>query len=130
LSSIFLTELKVQKIGARRWRLLEDLLFYSEKYQGYVMVPAGFETNFASIPRLFWIRFPPVDVYDPAATVHDAAYENQLQTIMGARIYTIKDVADDLFYEGLIACGVNERDAKIMYRAVRIGGDPIGPNPE
>ena len=39
-----------------------------------IEVPAGFETDFASVPRLFWRVVPPWGRYSPAAVVHDYLY--------------------------------------------------------
>ena len=52
----FLTPLKVEKVGYDKagrpcWRLLEDLVYLSDRW-GRIVVPKGFITNFASVPRL------------------------------------------------------------------------------
>jgi hypothetical protein len=39
-----------------------------------VVVPEGFVTDFASIPRLFWSIAPPYGWYAEAAVVHDLLY--------------------------------------------------------
>lgn len=36
-----------------------------------IRIPKGFTTDGATVPRLFWFLFPPVDRYFPAAVVHD-----------------------------------------------------------
>lgn len=43
-------------------------------YQGAtdtIRIPAGFRTDLASVPRLFWALLPPDGVYEKAAVVHD-----------------------------------------------------------
>lgn len=127
MAAVFLTELRIQKSGPQLWTLTDDLIFFSALYRGYLRVPSGFVTNFASIPRIFWRIFPPVDIYDAAAVIHDAGYNNCLQTIMGARVFTIKKVADDLFLEGMLALGVDESKANLMYDLVKVFGTPDGP---
>lgn len=122
----FESTLVVEKIGPRDWILVQDLIFYSIRYHGYVIAPAGFQTNFASIPRVLWALLPPVDRYDPAAVIHDAGYANALRTWNDQRIFTVKRVADDLFREGLIVCGVNRYQAWGMYQAVKHFGDAVG----
>ena len=52
----------------RRARLSEPLNAY-----GY-HVPVGFETDFTSIPRIFWRVLPPWSWYSPAAILHDWLY--------------------------------------------------------
>jgi hypothetical protein len=40
-----------------------------------IVVPAGFETDFASIPRVLWIIEPPLGDAGKAAVLHDYLYE-------------------------------------------------------
>lgn len=123
----FLTPLRMEKIGPQLWRLWEPFIFESEFYPGKFMAPEGFETNLASIPRILWVIFPPVDEYDPGAVVHDAGYNNALiQPMTGEKIFTTKAVADNLFYECLLALQINKLKAKLMYKAVDAFGSPVG----
>lgn len=36
-----------------------------------ITIPGGFETDLASVPRLFWALLPPHGVYERAAVLHD-----------------------------------------------------------
>lgn len=72
----FLTQLiatKAREAGSRGravWQLQTELAFHSEIY-GLVVVPAGFETDFASVPRAplaFWLTG---DTAHASAAVHD-----------------------------------------------------------
>ena len=47
----FLTELDVKLIGDSQWELVKPLTFKSSRI-GVVTVPAGYVTDFASVPRL------------------------------------------------------------------------------
>ena len=72
----FLTPLVYEHIGGRMRRLREPLIYQGYDDQGNPLdrfeVPAGFESDLASIPRLFWNIFPPDDDnYVRAAWVHD-----------------------------------------------------------
>ena len=118
----FLTPLRTEKIGARLVRLTDDVIFLSSRYPGEFVARAGFETNLASIPRGLWNIFPPTGEYDIAAVIHDAAYNQFLRTKDGARIHTVKHVADNLFHEALLACGVGKIKAKMMYLGVKAFG--------
>lgn len=51
--------------GHTEYELLEDLILAG------VIVPAGFISDGASVPRIFWSLFPPVGRYFAAAVVHD-----------------------------------------------------------
>src|SRR5437868_3762133 len=59
------------------WWVLERALRYDDRAQRIaVLVPAGFITDFASIPRLFWNLAAPTDYeYSAASIVHDRLYE-------------------------------------------------------
>jgi len=121
----FLTPLRTEKVGPRRWLLTDDLVFRSELYAGNFVVLRGFQTDFASIPRLFWVIAPKVDAYDAASVVHDAGYGHALYTEQLDRIHAVKHVADNLFLEGMLASGVPGWRARLMYRMVSIFGDPV-----
>ena len=120
----FLTPLITTKVGPQLWELYTDFVFLSDKYPGLFIAPKGFVTNFASIPRIFWRIFPPVDNYDPAAVIHDAGYNHKLVTEHGERIHTVKPIADRLFYEALMVCGTGRIKSKIMYELVTKFGKP------
>ena len=122
----FLTPLRTETLGPRRWILTDDLRFYSEQYRGIVVAPRGFQTDLASIPRLAWVLFPKVGNQDWAAVIHDAGYGNALVTQHGDRIFAVKKVSDDLFLEGMLAHGVSRFAARWMYRAVHLFGNPKG----
>jgi hypothetical protein len=116
----------VEQIGPHRWILLADLAFYSRRYPGLFVAPRGFQTDFASIPLLAGTVLPKTGAYNPVAVIHDAGYMNALLTEMGSRIYTVKQVADTLFAEGLEAVGVPWWRRALMVRVVRWFGDPLG----
>ena len=131
MTARFETDLNIRVIGNRSWMLLDDLVFYSERYQGHVVAPAGFQTDLASIPRLVWTIFPKVGLHDKAAVIHDAGYGNALTTYhedraQRQRIFTVKRVADDLFLEGMEAENVNRLGRWFMWRAVVNFGSPEG----
>jgi hypothetical protein len=72
----FLTELTASKVkeaspaGRARWKLLTDLGYHS-KLHGMIVVPAGYITDFASVPRLplaYWLTG---DTAHASAVVHD-----------------------------------------------------------
>jgi len=75
-----------------------------------ITVPAGFKTDFASVPRLFWNLAPPWGKYSRAAVVHDWLYQSGI---------TEKDVADLIFKALMIRYGVPAWKAEVMYKAVK-----------
>ena len=78
-----------------------------------IIVPAGFVTDFASVPRLFWSILPRIGKHASASIIHDYLYFSHERT---------KKEADDIFYEGMIVLGVGKWKASIMKDAVRIFG--------
>jgi hypothetical protein len=120
----FLTPLRIEKISARTWLLIDDLLYRTELLNGVLVVPRGFQTNFASVPRWAFSIFPPVDLYDSASTLHDAGYAHALSTPDHQRIHLVKAWTDRLFYEAMRASGVNQIRATLMYQAVVWWGRP------
>lgn len=125
MDAAFLTPLRVEKIGAQTWLLIDDLQFQSVTLDRVVVAPRGFQTDFASIPRYLWSVFPKTSRWDQAATIHDGGYAGALTDLNGERISVTKKQADQLFLEGCKAEGVNTVIAYIMYWMVRLFGDPI-----
>jgi phosphoenolpyruvate synthase/pyruvate phosphate dikinase len=106
--------LKLTPIGKNRMKLLEG---YSRKG---IEVPSGFVTDGASIPRIFWVFFSPMQ-YLESAVIHDYAYE------VAILYYEKKDYkeAKKWFQKGdkaFLEC-LKEDDRKIarlFYNAVRV----------
>lgn len=123
---MFLTPLRVQKLEGDYWILTDHLIYESENkmFKGTLIAVAGFQTNFASIPRPLWSIFPKMGKWDMAAVMHDAAYGHSLYTPSGIRINLIKKYADKLFYDAMLDCGVNIANAKTMYQLVKVFGNP------
>ncbi len=74
-----------------------------------VVVPAGFTTDFASIPSLFWSSLPSTGLYGFPAVVHDWLYWEQAVT---------RDAADTLFDAALGDLNVPMWKRTIIYRSV------------
>ena len=97
--------------------LTRDLVFYT-KSGDCITAPSGFESDGASVPKMFWSAFPPFDTYLPAAVVHDLlCVQSQTEECM----YTSREAAD-IFYEAMRVCGVGRTKAKMMCYAVRYFG--------
>ena len=78
-----------------------------------IVVPAGFVTDFASVPRVFWSILPPAGTYQLAAVVHDFLYWDQGCT---------REQADALLRAAMIESRVEAYKRDIIYEAVRRGG--------
>jgi hypothetical protein len=67
-----------QFADGRQWQLWEPLGFAFGQPRTLVEVPAGFVTDFASIPRVLWEILPPQGRYSSSAVMHDYLYWTQL----------------------------------------------------
>ena len=103
--------MKVELINSSRLRvrLLEQLRYKS------VIVPAGFESDLATIPRPLWVFFPPFGRYARAAVIHDYIYINMRELMT-------RKAADKIFKSIMIEDGVGVITRNILYRAVRAAG--------
>ena len=83
----------------------------------WITVPAGFESDGASVPRLFWrIVFPPGDQKAlRAAFVHDYIYRNHPEG-------WDREMADMLFLKMLIDDGTPKISAVLAWLGVRLFG--------
>ncbi|ECJ8609108.1 DUF1353 domain-containing protein [Salmonella enterica] len=112
--SRFTTPAILEMIGRYNWRVYEPFEFYlSDDSSDVISVPAGFVTDLATVPRIFWILLPPDGKYAKAAIIHDYLYDNALRT---------KYEADRIFLDGMAVLGVPKWKRMIMYWAVRLFG--------
>ena len=115
--SHFTTELKVSPIGGGRWRLNAGLRYYSTGKGVWIIAPARFTTDFASIPRILWPLYPPYgDTWGCAAVIHDYLYATQVDPL-GDSIR--RKWADQVFLEALKVLHANWCRRTIMYQIVR-----------
>ncbi|MGG5931286.1 DUF1353 domain-containing protein [Salmonella enterica] len=112
--SKFTTPAILEMLGHYLWRVHEPFTFYlSDDNSDIIEVPAGFITDLATIPRIFWILLLPDGKYAKAAIIHDYLYDNALRT---------KWEADRIFLDGMTVLGVPRWKRTIMYWAVRLFG--------
>lgn len=113
----FLTELHLLALrDSTEYQLLQPLV-YSTAAGVEIVVPAGFRTDFASVPRGLWNLFPPDGKGRDAAVVHDFLYSQR----GGIWLYSRAEV-DRIFRDGLAELGVSAWRRWVMWAAVRVGG--------
>lgn len=81
-----------------------------------LMIPKGFRTDLASIPRILWPIFPP----------HKAEFVTP--SIVHDYMYTIKykndrALADEVFYEAIKLKGASRITSFLMWSALRLFGE-------
>lgn len=117
--SKFLTALRVLRLedtscdGRGTWQLLAPLAYESDLAGRDVIVPPGFKTDFASVPRVPVAFFLTGGLAHEAAVVHDWLYTTHLLE---------RDLADGLLREAAAVCGVASWRCWLMYWGVRLGG--------
>lgn len=94
------------------WLLLADLV-YQTKAGEVITVPAGFDTDLASIPRIFHSVIPVNGKHRSPAIIHDYLYVVQDRS---------RSEADAIFLEAMESVGVRWTQRQTMYWAVRVGG--------
>lgn len=107
----FLTPLNVECINDDKWKLLAPLRYQSD-IAGAITVPSGFETDFASVPRIPLLFLLFGDEAHQAAVVHDYLYRYAVVE---------RKVADQVFREAMSISGVSWKRYP-MYWGVRIFG--------
>lgn len=99
--------------SSRIFRLTNQFRYLSSL--GCVYVPAGFETDGASIPRCFWNLLSPFGDYFPSSVVHDWLYSP------GNTIFT-RGESDFIFHEAMLNVNVPWFRREIIYQSVRFCG--------
>ena len=117
---MFATPLQIQHLGGTgtpQYRLLKPLI-YEYRFNGgglSIVVPEGFVTDFASIPRIFWAILPHDGAYAPAAVVHDYLYSLRFKGCS-------RFLADSIFRDAMARLNVPIWRRVPMYYAVRAFG--------
>lgn len=115
----FLSTLSVELVDADeqgKWKVTKPLVFFSVVAKTTLVVPEGFVTDFASVPRIPVLFDLLGDQGHMAATLHDWLYTapHPLPT---------RALADEVLKEALIAQGVDDMEATLMFLGARLGGD-------
>ena len=121
----WLTVDEIKSIGLdeeKSYAYLLSPLHYQPKWGEMITVPAGYITDFASVPRIFWSIFPPYDPYYGApAIIHDFGYSTKGTFLKEGQHKTRKEV-DDLFLEAMQVQETPNWKSATMYLSVRVAG--------
>lgn len=96
-----------------QWVLVEPLVYQSDVAGRVITVPAGFQTDLASVPRLPVVYLLAGDCAREAAVVHDYLYCTHIVE---------RATADAILREASAVTGVPAWRAALMYAGVRLGG--------
>lgn len=122
--SSFTTPLRYENIDGRKLKILEGFTYHvgDESSPEFIHVPAGFECDGQSYPRLLWFIDTPQGRGSKAGIIHDRLYWlNGRPCPFTGKTYDRK-AADKIFKEALEVSGVNAFSRNVRYAALRMFG--------
>lgn len=100
----------LKPVGKYQFELVENYRYRD------IVIPKGYITDGASVPRIFWSIFPPNKAeYLSAAIVHDYLTDIAIEK----KSITFRS-ADNTFKEMLTDLNVNKIEVKVLYWSVRL----------
>ena len=101
--------------NGRYWHLIEEFEYHigSLPSDEIIKVPAGFKTDFTSVPKILWPIISPYGIQGKAAVIHDYCY---------ATGYVSQKRSDEIFLEGMKVLGVSKWRRYSLFWALRLGG--------
>jgi len=125
-----MTALDARWIGNGKRQLMAPLIYVTDIVNHVIIVPEGFKTDLASVPRLPITYLFFGNVADEAAVIHDYLYTNEA-------VGVTRKQADDIFAEASQVLGVKGWRRGPMWLAVRMfgkghwgSGSPLKTEPE
>ena len=114
MNTEYLTSLDTRTIDDDTVKLIVDFTYASKLLNRIITVPAGFVTDFASVPRLPFAYLVAGGRGKMASVIHDYFYQT----------HTCRDrkSADRVFLEAMKESGVGIFPRGTMYSAVRLAG--------
>lgn len=113
--STFTTPLQVEvgNKGRRKFKLISSFKYHVGTYPSdkILIVPIGFKTDFASIPRIVWPIVSPFDEYAKAAVLHDWMYYKGMYS---------RKKSDEIFNEAMKVLDTPEWKRLLVYFFVRL----------
>ncbi len=116
------------RAGRSLWALQRPMTYRTVAGDA-IVVPAGFVTDLASVPRPVWSFYPPDGPWVKAAVVHDFLYDTQgdgrwgkkSQGVNRAKPYSRKE-SDDILLEGMVDRHIGWWERTVIWTSVRLGG--------
>lgn len=105
-----------------RWVVTQPIHY--QTLIGEITIPAGYVTDFASVPTLLWGIFPPIGRHNRGSVLHDYWYDNRLgETELGPEL--ARRLADLEYWHRLTAVEPHNRIRNwLMWKACRWFGGP------
>lgn len=120
-------------LGDDHWRVLAPFTYLLSPTQR-INIPAGYLTDGASVPRLFWNIIPPWGRYGQAAVVHDLLCEYLEVEEDGGHVKISRATCDSVLNQAMQDLGVPTYKRLMIYWGVcayrlTIGTTKPNPNP-
>lgn len=113
----FITHLQYEEIpDSKIIRLTAPFCYYSPTISRLITVPAGFECDRESIPRIPFVYWMLGNSSAEAGVLHDYLYRVDSEPIVS------RAIADDIYYEASCLDGNYRAQAWFKWAGVRIGG--------
>ncbi len=115
--SSFTDKLELRDFSKNEFYTLKEFTYFigSEDSTDFIIIPKGFVTDGASIPKWLWpIVGHPFAEFRQAAVVHDFLYRTHIRT---------KNDSDKIFLEAMEVLEVKKWKRDIMYWAVSTFGE-------
>jgi len=111
---LILRSLPGVRLKDRPFEVVSDFVYCTDvlRWLRIIVVPAGYRTDFASIPRFFHRAFNPACVVREAAVVHDWLCDVEPKLCD-------HEQAAEIFLEAMTEAGVGRFSRWVMYRAVK-----------
>ena len=114
--------------GRSLWAVQRALEYRTGEGDELIVVPPGFVTDLASVPRFVWSFYPPDGPWAKAAIIHDFLYfthgtgvwHDEVGITRG-RPYSRKE-ADDILKEAMADRQVGRWERFVIWASVRLGG--------
>jgi hypothetical protein len=109
-------------LGHDHWRVTESFRYYigTENSKRWITVPAGYLTDGASVPRIFWSIIPPWGAYGQAAVVHDILCEYLSIMVDGKLTPITRQRADEIFAEAMTVLKVPSHDITLISEGIAL----------
>lgn len=113
--SSFTRPLRVEVLdNGRLYKLMQRFVYYREKNKSStIIIPRGFITDFATIPRFLWTILPPFGKYTKCAVLHDYL------CLLYSKGKISRKEADNIFLESMNAVKIPYITKYSLYFGVR-----------
>ncbi|WP_231363042.1 DUF1353 domain-containing protein [Thioalkalivibrio sp. ALR17-21] len=118
IGDAWLDRLVTQAVRPGWSRTVRPARFVSERIDRTIRIPAGFEFDWDSVPRIPFLHAWLKGRAEQSAALHDWLYHAQAVD----NLPITRRTADRIFLDAMVAEGVSRRHRWAIYAGVRIGG--------